>query len=499
VNISNREAKRTTAAKGAVLVVAMRWVDRLIGLVSTMILARLLLPEDFGIVAMASIVVGLVDTLLDLGVGTALIQNKNARREDFNTAWTVRLMQAGVAAVAIWLAAPFAADYFRDPRVSEVIRVMALAVLIGGFENIGIVAFQKNMEFGQDFRFFFFRRFAGFVITMILVFWLKSYWAMVFGSIAGRSAGVLLSYRLHDFRPRLSLARVGKLWGFSQWILVRNLGGYGQDQIDKFLVGRRDDAASVGRYMLSDEIATMPTTELLAPLSRVLFPVFVNTAHDATQLRLVFCKALGVQSLVALPAGVGLCMVAGDAVPLMLGDKWLQSIPLVQILSLMSVFSALAHSCSYLLLALGRIRIQALLTWARVALFAFIAIVVFPEAGAHGIAFIRLAVTGLGLALLIGLVLYYVEYIRLGDFAEHTWRPGLATCMMALALWILPKMDGSALLVRVMLEVGFGAIIYLVFILIFWRIAGCRDGAENYLLEQLRIRDRLLGWMRVRK
>ena len=110
--ISKREIKPVSVVRGALLVVGMRWTDRLIGFVSTLILARLLLPEDFGIVAMASIIVGLIATLLDLGVGSALIQNKHAAREEFDTAWTLRLMQAVFVALFIWLLAPFAAEYF---------------------------------------------------------------------------------------------------------------------------------------------------------------------------------------------------------------------------------------------------------------------------------------------------------------------------------------------------------------------------------------------------
>ena len=489
---SNRVIKRVSVARGAVLVVAMRWTDRLIGLVSTLILARLLLPEDFGIVAMASIVVGLIDTLLDLGVGSALVQNKHAGREEFDTAWTFRLLQAAFAALLIWLAAPFAAEYFRDPRVIDVIKVMALAVLIGGFENIGIVAFQKNMEFGRDFQFFFFRRVAGFVVTIALAFWLKSYWAMVIGAVVGRTVGVAISYGMHDYRPRLSMARFRQLWSFSQWILVGNVGSYGLMQIDKFLVGRRTDAATMGSYSLADDIAAMPSTELLSPLSRVLFPLFVDSAHDSEKLRVAFCKAIGVQTLLALPAGVGLCMVASDAVLLLLGERWQQAIPLVQTLALISVFSALTYSSSYLLLALGRVSLQALLSWLRFGMLAFLVIVVFPDVGAQGIAYIRLATTALGFMLFVCLVLHYVESVRLRDFVEHSWRPLFSTGIMALSLSVFPRFESLALFVQVFLSVAFGAGVYVCSILVLWRISGCRDGGETYLLEQLHMKDRVI-------
>jgi O-antigen/teichoic acid export membrane protein len=497
VSISHEPIKAVSAARGAILTVGMRWSDRLIGLISTLILARLLLPDDFGIVAMASIVVGLIDTLLDLGVGSALVQNKAAGRDDFDTAWTLRLIQAALAAGLIWAAAPFAADYFRDPRVINVIRVMAFSVLAGGFENIGIVAFQKNMEFGRDFQFFFLRRLLGFLVTMALALWWRSYWAMAIGALTGRCLGALLSYRLHDYRPRLSLARLKKIWSFSQWILVCNLGSFGQQQIDKFLVGRRGDAATLGMYTLANEIAAMPTTELLAPLGRVLFPLFVDAAHDPLRLKAAFCKALGIQSLVAMPAGVGLCLIADGAVRLLLGEQWLSAIPLMRILALISVFAALTHSSSYLLLALGKVRVQAFLAWIQFATLAFLGIACFPEADAQGIASIRLATTALGLLILVALVLHHVRQLRIGDFIASAWRPAVATGLMALALGLLPALHGLPLIVGLLVSIIAGALAYALGLLLLWRCSGCAEGAESYLLEQLRMKDRVRRWMGV--
>lgn len=497
MSLSKRPSKAVSAARGAVLVVAMRWVDRLIGLISTLILARLLVPDDFGIVAMASVVVGLIDTLLDLGVGSALIQNRDAGREDFDTAWTLRIIQALGAAIILWFAAPWAAEYFRDARVLDVIRLMALAMLIGGFENIGIVSFQKNMEFGSDFRFFFFRRLAGFIVTITLAFWLHSYWAMVIGALAGRSAGVGLSFWMHDFRPRISLSRFRKLWSFSQWVLIRNLGVYGQNQLDKFLVGRRTDATTMGAYTLADEVAAMPTTELLAPLGRVLFPVFVQAADDAEKLRAVFCKAIGVQSLLALPAGVGLALVARDAVLVLLGEKWLIAVPFLQVLALMSIFGALSHSSAYLLLSLGKVRLQAWLAWMQLALLALLVLVFFPQSDAQGIAYARLLTSASGLLIIVSLVLRYVEAIRLSDFLRHTWRPLLATGIMAFGLSVLPRPEGLVQVVQLALLVICGAGLYGLAILALWRGVGCAEGAEAYLLEQTGLKGRLLRWMRV--
>ncbi len=472
----------------------MRWTDRLVGFVSTLILARLLLPDDFGIVAMASIVVGLLDTLLDLGVGSALVQNRNAGRDDFDTAWTLRLAQSAVVALIIFFAAPYAGEYFRDPRVPDVMRIMALATVIGGFENIGIVAFQKNMEFGRDFQFFFYRRIAGFVVTVVLALVLRSYWAMVIGALFGRIAGVAISYVLHEYRPRFSTRALGKIWSFSQWMLVANLGGYGLKQADKFLVGRRTDAATMGAYSLADDIAAMPTTELLMPIGRVLFPVFVDAANDMPRLRAAFCKAIGVQTLLALPAGVGLSMVAGDAVPLLLGDSWSSAIPLIRILALISVVSALSYSSAYLLMTLGHVHLMAMESWLRLMLLIGLVTLAFPDVGATGIAWIRLLVTGVGFMTFIGLVLHYVKPILFRDIFANTWRPVLATGAMAGVLFILPRISAGAV-GNLIYSVLVGALVYAVAVLVLWRISQCSDCAESYLFQRMRLQERCTAWL----
>jgi lipopolysaccharide exporter len=496
MTISKRTIRAVSPARGAVLAIGMRWTDRLIGVVSTLVLARLLVPADFGVVAMASVVVGLVDTLLDLGVSSALIQNRDAGRDDFNAAWTLRLFQAICAALLIWFSAPLAADYFKDANVTAVVRMMAVATLIGGFENIGIVAFQKNMEFGRDFKFFFFRRIAGFGVTIGLAFWLQYYWAMVIGALVGRCVGVLISYVLHDFRPRLSLTSARKIWSFSQWILVRNMGHFGLAQVDKFLVGRRTDAATMGAYTLADDLAALPGTELLAPIGRILFPLFVEASNDEEKLRIAFCKAIGVQSLVALPAAVGLSIVADDAVRLLLGERWLPVIPLMQVLALIGIFSALANSCAYLLLALGKVRSQALIVWPQLGILLVLAAVVYPEAGPLGIANIRLGMAAVGSATFIGLVLYYVDSIRLADVIAHTWRPMISTGVMAAALVFLPETDSLGLTMRLAISVGLGAMIYCVMLLAVWRLTGGCEGAETYLLEKVGLKDALHRWIR---
>ena len=464
----------------------MRWSDRLIGLISMVILARLLTPADFGIIAMASVVVGLIDVLLDLGVNIALIHNHEADREDYDTAWTLRLIQANVAGLIIFLGAPFAADYYHNPLVTDVLRVMALSIVIASFENIGIVNFQKHMEFGNDFKFFFFKRVAGFLVTLIAAFLLHSYWAMVIGALAGRVAGVALSYGMHAHRPKFCLTRLSRLWSFSQWVLIRNIGSYLDSRTDKLLVGGRASAGVTGAYAVADEIAAMPTTELLAPLGRVLFPAFVNKRNDPEAFARSVSTAIGVQALVAIPACVGLALVANDAVRVLLGAQWMQTVPLIQVMAATNLLIALTHSGGYSLLALGKVKMLAVVTWLQAILFLGTAVIIFPQAGAQAIAEIRLSVVAVGSLVLIGILFVQIEVLRARDFFGPMLRPLLAAALMALTLVLLhPTLANLAPIPRLLLEVSAGGSAYAASMALMWLALGRPEGAEAYLLKNI--------------
>ncbi|MCB1954755.1 MAG: lipopolysaccharide biosynthesis protein [Rhodocyclaceae bacterium] len=484
--MSNRNAN--SIATGALLVVAMRWSDRLIGIVSTLILARLLLPEDFGIVAMASVVVGLIDVVLDFGVQVALIQNRQTDDDDYHGAWTLRLLQSLAAALLIAGLALPAGDFFGDPRVGPVLFVMALTVLLAGAENIGIVDFQKGLRFGSDFRFFFFRRLAGFVITIALALAFRSYWAMVVGALAGRLTGVVLSYGMHPFRPRLSTRRFGALWSFSQWVMVCNIGQHANGNLDRLLLGRGNGASAVGSYSLAAEISAMPTSELLMPLNRVLFPAFAAMGADRPRLIRAVRTALGVQASIAIPAALGLAAIAPVAVPFLLGDRWLPAIPLVQVLALIGAVTALGASSSNLLLSQGRVQLQAAVLWIQVSLFIAAGVWLMPAVDPLQLAWLRLGTATAGLLALQALVLRAIDDLRAWHLVAETWRPLLASAAMVGLLAVLPAPDQWPSVLKLAWMILCGAVCYGVSLVTLWRLARCPDGAESYLLESVRSR-----------
>src|SRR5690606_24602448 len=293
-------------ATGAIWMVLFKLVERSLGLVSTLILVRLLTPADFGVVAMAISVIAMAVLLTAFGFDTALIQDQKATAAHYNTAWTFGVAFGAAVTTVIVLAAPHVAAYYREPGVEWVMYALAFGSLITAFQNIGIVAFRKDLIFRYEFYFQVSRKLVGFVITVSLALWLRNYWALIAGTLATQIFSTGISYWVHPFRPRLSLAERRSLMGFSKWLLYNNLLGYLKNRSSDFVIGRLRGPAGLGLYNVSYELANLPTTEISAPINRALLPGFARLSDEPEQLRSIYTSAMSVLALFAVPAAAGI-------------------------------------------------------------------------------------------------------------------------------------------------------------------------------------------------
>lgn len=492
--MSKPEPRPNSIFQGVVITVAMRWTDRLIGLVSTLILARLLAPEDFGIIAMASLVIGLADVLLDMGVHVSLIQNQQATQAHYNSAWTLKILQNTTVAAVLLIGAPWAADYFNNAQVTPVVQALAVAQFIAGFENIGVVQFQKEMQFQREFFFRFYRRLIGFAVTMAAAWWLQSYWALVIGTLALRSAGVVLSYLMHPMRPRWGTDKMREIFSVSQWMLVGNIGSFLENRLHRMLVGRYSSAAIMGGYTLADEISAMPTDEILSPVNRVLFPAFAKAADNVPELRRLFLLAQSLQNLVVIPAAVGLLMVATEVVALMLGQKWLFAVPFLQILALVNIGSALTSSGGYVLIVLKKIHLNVLSSWISLLSFAALALLFLRGADAAAFAWLKLLTTVFfSILVQFWLLKRCLTGLTYGDLLRTFIRPLCAGGLMVGGLWWVGMGLELPLALALFVKIVVGGLLYACAILVLWRLSGRPDGAETFVLEKIRSRLKKTG------
>lgn len=329
-------------AKGALWSILMRFAVRSIGVVSTIVLARLLVPADFGLLVLATMLVAFLELLSELELSTYLIVGRGVDRSYYDTAWTLSLLRGGVTAIALVISASFVADFFAEPRLQHVIYALALACLIDGLANIGVVEFYKSLTFERDFRLLVYTKLVSFAVTVLSAVLLRNYWALVIGKLSGSLALLVFSYTMHPYRPRLSLARTRDIVRFSRWLLANNLLYYAQRRSYAFVIGKILDATSLGLFSLAREVSALATSELAVPIRRVLLPGLSTLADDPGAMRRAFLDGLSMIVMLTLPLTVGIALVADPLVRVAMGPNWVEAIPVMQVLAV----AGIARVCS---------------------------------------------------------------------------------------------------------------------------------------------------------
>jgi lipopolysaccharide exporter len=464
--------------RGSVWTVALRWSVRGTGLISTLILARLLTPADFGVVAMAMLVVGMLEVFSETGQKLALIRHPNPSSQHFDSAWTISVLIGLVLGVAIIAVAPLSELYFHEPRAIPVIYCLALRAVVGGFENIGVVEFRKELKFGRDFYYNLYQKVAALVVTVTLAFIIRNYWALVAGILTSRLIGVWLSYQLHPFRPRFSFAKVRELWSFSGWVLVKHVGNYLHGKIDEFAVGGMAGTAWMGRYNVAADLATAPTQEIAGPVVAALFPVMATVQGSVSQVRDLYLRVLYWSCVISTSTSIGVVLIADELVPLVLGPQWGDIVPLIIWLALAAGVTSMTGSTYVLFEVLGKPHVSARLQWTRVICLSLSMIPIGLFGTIEMAAMARLGVTLLMTPMLLIAVTRLLS-VTLRDTLSTIWRPIVAAAAMAAVVLPFDGIPRSQLFLRLLIEVIAGAGAYSGSLLLLWMLLGRPDGLER--------------------
>lgn len=467
-------------ASGALWMVALRFAQRAIGLISTIILARLLVPEDFGLVALATTFAAILEVAGDFGVDTALICDRKASRREYDTAFTVQILRGLLIALVLLLAAPWIAGFFADPRLEPLFWIIAAGAVVQGFWNIGIVDFRRDLEIAREFAFHFWGKLGSFVIAVGLALLWRSYWALIIAIFARRVILLILSYTMCSYRPRLSLDGIGRLLHFSKWLLLQNALYFLRDRIDALLVGKLMGPEALGLYDLALEVASLPTSEIAGPVNRAVFPGYAQIGHDRERLRRGYCEAVSVILLVTVPASVGIGLLAEPLVLLLLGDHWRPAVPLIQALVVFGVLRCIYTTAGAVYLALGRLRVEPALILLFIAVLVPSLVLLTEHFGVFGAALALTLATAVGLIANL-LMLYRLIGLRISELLRPLARTFLATAAMAAAIRLLP-LAALPPAAAVFLGVALGAVVFLVVLAGSWLAAGRPPGPERGVL-----------------
>jgi len=322
--------------------------------VRILVLARLLVPEAFGLVAIAMLALSVLLSLSDLGVVPALVQRADADRDDYDAAWTIRLCRAALIAAALVVAAPVIAAMFGDERAAAVIRLLALRPVLEALGSIGVARLTREFRF-RDLAFIQVPAALIDAGVAIALAGTLGVWALVAGSLAGAAGGSLLSYAVAPHRPRLLFGRrtAEPLVRFGGWVLATSVVGLIATSGIQLVISRELGVAELGLYFLATKVAFLPADAASHVAGTVAFPLYASMRHDEAGTAATLRSLLIAQALVLFP-GYALVAALAPSLTEMLGAEWAGSAPLIQIISVAAVGGLYADTVLPLLMGRGR-------------------------------------------------------------------------------------------------------------------------------------------------
>lgn len=485
---------------GAALMWATSMALRLLQLFTTMLLARLLSPDDYGVVALAMTAVGLITVVSDLQISGAIVRSQDLSREHFDTAFTISVLRSALIALIMVAAARPTASSMHEPRIEAVFYALAFGIFATGFANPHFLLFTRDLKFWPNAV----RRtgaaIAASLLGIALAFWTHSYWALVVSTVAGNIVTTALSYWRVPGLPGIGLSKSREMLAFGTWMIGINVLNYINNRTDYFIIGRNLGSANLGAYHVGQQFTTMATGDIIAPISTTLLPAFSKLLSDPARLRNAYKQVQVTTLALALPAGFGVSIMAPEFVHLLAGKKWDMAIPVMSYLSPLIALQTTFAGVESLAIALNKGR----LLFIRSVIFFFVRVSAmfagFYLGGFMGIIYARV-LTGTffmvyGLALAARLT-----QSRVLDPLTASWRSIVSVAVMWLVLRAWPAVDvrtlqETGLLLLVVAKVTVGGAAYLSVHLLLWKMAGCPAGAEQKILSSAgKVVSRVIPWL----
>lgn len=297
------------------------------------LLARLLFPEDYAVVALTAAFIYICDVVVSTGFVQALIQRRDVDEEDLSSVFHISLAASTAAYAVLFAAAPLLAEFYGDPVLTHILRAQALMLFLGAFRMIQNTLIARTMEFRKSFVASTASLVASGAVGITLALQGYGAWALVFSQLAGAAASVVTLWLAVEWRPSLvfSLQKVGSLFDFGSKILYGTLLDVVYNNLRTLVIGRLFSKDILGYYNRGENWPALAVTSIDGTISAVLFPALSARQDDPEALRSMLRRTLVTSCFLVFPAMLGLAAVAEPLIALVLTEKWLGAVPFLQL------------------------------------------------------------------------------------------------------------------------------------------------------------------------
>ena len=337
--------------------VGARLISRIIDVTTILVLAHILAPNDFGLVAIAMSLIYIVEAALELPISQALVRLPVLTAAHYDTAFTLSFLRGTFLSLLICsFSVPFA-RFYGDRRLVPLVCLLSLAPAARGLFSPRLADFARRLDFSRDFQIEFIGKLLAFASAILLALTFRNYWAIAAGTVAAPVIGAVTSYVLAPYRPRFGKTELSAFSGFLGWITAAQVVSAINWQSDRLMLGKLTSKTQLGLFTTANDASSVPVMALLAPILRPLHAAFSQLRTNPVRMRRSYQSTAAAMVALGLPILIGEAVVAEPAVRLMLGQRWMGAAPLLRWLAISLIPMLFAVPMPPLVMAFGDTKI----------------------------------------------------------------------------------------------------------------------------------------------
>jgi O-antigen/teichoic acid export membrane protein len=448
---------------------------QLVQITSSVLLARLLVPDDFGLLGMVLVFVGVGQLFADFGIGSAIVQSQTTSRLVLSSCFWANLAVGVGLALLLSLAAPLVAWFYDRPEAGPLVVVAAIGLVLSAAMVVPRSSLYRDMRFAEIAQAQFFGSLLGALAAIACAWSGFGVWSLLIQPLAGTTVTLLLSMYFSRWMPRLEFSWPGirGLIRFSAGVLGSDLLSYANRNTDSLIIGRGLGGVQLGYYSMAYQLMLYPLQQVSGVIVRVLFPTLSQLQGDMARFRDAYLKSISSIALVTFPMMIGLFAVADDFVQVVLGVKWLPMLSVLRILVWVGMIQSVATTVGTLYLSTGNVRQMFYMSLASTPIL-LAGIGIGLNWGIEGVA-AGYAIATFSLFYVSLTVAFRLAGLRIADFHRAVARPLAASlCMLVAIVMLQGALIGLESTVRLGLLIAFGIVVY---------------GAASLVINRTQVRD----------
>ena len=354
--MDNSKHTKEKVAGGLFWTFSERAAAQLVSTIVGIVLARILAPEDYGVLSIILVLINFCDLFVTNGFGAALVQKKVATELDFNTAFIISLILSLILYGVLYVCAPFVAIFYNKEILTPAIRVLGLRVIITAVNTIQHAGIRRAMQFRK----FFFSTLIGTLISCVvgIIMAIKGFgaWALIAQYMTNTAIDTFVLSVTNPWRPKAEFSKESAKWIFSYGgkVLATNLTFSIGGEIRSLAIGKVFGAADLAFYNQGAKYPNIMVSNINTAIQEVMLPTFSRVQDDIKELKRILRRSISVEAFVLSPVLLGFFAISATFVSVILTDKWAEAIPYIQIFSLLYLTYPISSSCHQALLGIGR-------------------------------------------------------------------------------------------------------------------------------------------------